>query len=172
MMYPIAATKFGDMSAASLPENPQEEIPFLIDPYRAYRLWEVKIENDLPILSSITYKSNWPPREVFKSECLTQKKLSQTRQNFTDPHDAPNVKHKCGIYSVKNKEGLLNWASGKRHIVAGVVLCWGKVFEYEKGFIAECAYPLEIFDCHGSWNHDQKEVLQALGTTYGIAISV
>lgn len=171
MLYPVPPT-VGDMSAANLPANPQEEIPFLIDPYRAYRIWEVRVDYDIPTLSSITYKSNWPHREVFKSECMTQIRWASSKQPFDNPHPAPDKDHKCGIYSVKNKAGLANWTRGKKHIVMGVVLCWGRVFEYEKGFIAEYAYPLEIFDHAGNWEYDPREVLEVLGRAYGIAISV
>lgn len=166
MMFYPTSQKMGPMSTGSLSEKPQENIPFLTEPYRAYRCWKVNIDKDPITLNSITYNIEWPIKEKMQADCMANEKWK-----IDNPHKTPNMSHKCGLYSVKEefKENLDLWGRGKKNIVFGIVLIWGTVFEYEKGYLSQYAYPLEIYALRGEWELEPEEIIPILADEYGIA---
>jgi len=176
MMYHpmMPGSNLGNMAESLLPKEAQEVVPFLVEPYRAYRIWTINFKKrKYPALQSITYRALWPPRQAFRSHCLIQwgKTYRDQPEGGSLNHSAPNMEHRCGIYGVKEKDDLNAWSRGRSCVVIGEVLIWGKVFEYQHGYISEYAYPIEIVGYEGDWKeYDPIEVIHELSEVYGIDI--
>lgn len=152
---------------------------FLIEPFRAWRAWEVvKHPHRGMLLRSLTYRVHWPPRRSFRAHCLREWSFPAMQQEVTEKHCAPDVGHRCGVYSVKNREGARAWGGGGgRVMVLGIVLVWGKVIEHEDGYLAEYAYPLafEELGNAAAWESagwEPEQVLPRLAERYGVANEV
>lgn len=187
-MHPLAggtaAQRNMPMAESYLPLEAQKEIPFLAEPIKAYRCWTLDYRRDRkqePALRSVTYRIRWPARKEMRAHCLVQ--WSQAFRNKTvnvtstlERHNCPNMRHKCGIYSLKNKDDLRYWAGAPNVVgairILGSALVWGRFFEYEKGYLSEFAYPLEIFGFNGKWLKDPTEELEIISYQYGIALEL
>ena len=174
MLYPMGNHIIGPHSASEVSKQlAREDVPMYIEPYRSYRCWQVLVEENPVTLKSISYSTKWPAREAFHATCMTQ-----VYRGFsaTEPigHDTPSLHHVCGIYSVKEgvKDRLEEWCRNKKHVVYGVVLVWGKVLEFEEGYLSEYAYPLEFYDHAGGWDYEPVEVMRELARIYGCAMDI
>ena len=116
------------------------------DPIMAYRCWWVYIDSEDNVwLRSITYKDFWPYQEAFTARC-------RRTLNQYSPHEAPDHTHGCGVYAVRSMEQALQWSrigyrskEGPVIRLTGKVSLWGHVLLYTKGYIAEHAYPFEVY---------------------------
>lgn len=155
------------MLASSLPSD----APFCIEPIVAYRAWGIgfRKRTGKPVLRSVTYKTNWPPRRPMRAHCIEQFMTSYKGGKWWAPkHSCPDNNHRCGIYALKNEDDLRQWVYLPAH-VGGLVVLWGHVYLYEKGYIAEYAYPLALTS-----RVDEKfandEVGYELSRAYGLEI--
>ena len=140
-----------------------EDVPFFIEPIESFRAWRV-LEHPKRglMLRSITHKVGWPHRKPMIAHCLHQLKPTWNEK----PHTAPNVLHRCGIYSVKTMEDALRWGQASPNICWGKVAIWGHVLRYKLGYISEYAYPrgplqLKIdpkFGNHGEVAHELEKL--------------
>lgn len=157
------------MLQTSLPK----EAPFAIEPIVAYRAWTVDKTRPHrgPFLRSLTYRVPWPERRPMRAHCLAQFGAS-LRERIAPPmlarHRCPDANHRCGIYALRYQEDIVKWATSPNH-VAGIVRLWGRVYLYEKGFIAEYAYPLRLI-YRNSAELIPDEVLEELSDSYGVEI--
>lgn len=106
-----------------------------------------------------------------RAHCLAQFGAS-LRERVVPPgiahHSCPDAQHRCGIYALRYADDVLKWATGPVHI-GGVVQLWGRVLCYERGYIAEYAYPVRL-TLRRSTEHIPDEILEELSYSYGIEI--
>lgn len=176
LMYPhFGYPPLGPMSTESLRNAAQEEIPFLVEPFTSYRAWTIDIESRKePFLRSITYRIGWPKRRPFRSHCMTQ--WYKTHRDSPSPraysHSAPDMEHRCGVYSLLDEKDCSKWQMGRVNVIFGSVKVWGKVFKYEKGFLSEFAYPYEIIGIGDRWAEDPEKLVYKISESYGMAIKL
>jgi hypothetical protein len=147
------------------------EAPFSIEPVEAWRAWLVDLRRPHrgPFLRSITYRTIWPPRTAFHAHCLAQ--FRESLKNVPAGvvrHECPNANHRCGVYALREEQDTQAWAIQPLH-VAGRVRLWGRILQYEKGFIAEYAYPVSLTYRVDSSAVDD-EIWHLLGESYGIEV--
>lgn len=161
------------MLELALPTDaPCQDVPFAIEPISAWRAWSVVDRHDRgPTLRSITHHAWWPHREAMRARCLTQTRaIIQQRTPTVLRHSCPHNGHRCGIYALREEDDLRSWATTSFH-VAGRVKLWGRVYLYERGFIAEYAYPVAI-TFRVSEECVPDEQLERLCESYGIDLEV
>lgn len=156
------------MLEAALPTD----APFMIEPVEAWRAWTVDLSRSHrgPFLRSITYKAIWPERTPMHAHCLAQFRASlKDTPPVVMRHDCPHAGHRCGIYALREEEDIGKWAVSPLQ-VGGRVRLWGRVYVYERGFIAEYAYPVALtFRTENTKVED--EVWHMLGESYGIEVA-
>lgn len=152
------------------------ERPFYIEPIVSWRAWKCSFDGDTVVLRSITYQRVvWPNREELKAEC--QREILARLPG----HVAPNQTHGCGIYSVKTSEDALLWALANRNgpvRVIGEVKIWGRILQYERGYISEYAYPANFYvpENYDHWeiapDAEPEELALALESTFKVPVGV
>ena len=124
----------------------QEEIPLFMDPILAWRCWHVEYDERRGILlRSITHTIRWPKRKPARAHCMAMYK-----DNMASPkhnHDAPDMTHGCGFYAVDTPQDCVAWTKSSYRTLRAIgrVKLWGQVFDFTKGYLAEYAYPLEMW---------------------------
>jgi hypothetical protein len=129
-----------------------------VGPLQAFRYWYVRWEEGQAVLQSLYYPTRWPPDAPLRASC--EKKpgylVAWTRKLFavqTTAHPSPASECWCGIYALKQLEGIehrellpqLYQPGPDRGVhVIGVVLLWGRVIQHEHGYRAEYARPLRL----------------------------
>lgn len=152
------------------------DVPFYVEPFLGYRAWSLVDREDGFWLRSVTYSTFWPKRQEMHATCRMQSKANRCVSS-------PNPSCSCGIYIVKDLGDAKTWAtSGTSHFrVIGEVKIWGRVLQYEKGFIVEYAYPDKIWvtDDYSFWEEatarpdaTPEEIARALEDSYGVEVSV
>ncbi len=146
-------------------ENVEE---FYVDPFEAWRCWNVTEKKGVILLQSVTYKCVWMPREEINARCLNHLLTSETE------HTAPDRDHKCGIYAVLTEEQALRWKDwnpkdGEQSRVIGKVKLWGRIYPFTEGFLAEKAYPSLLLVPHDlTYPGDPREIRRELERTYAV----
>lgn len=115
---------------------------------RAWRAWRVIDYEGVFLLRSITYNSDWIPRQEMIACCIPGPIPS--KRPVTD-HPAPDIDHGCGIYSLKEESDATIWmnhVSPAKAAVYGSVSIWGHVFKFTKGYLSEFAYPSHLVIPH------------------------
>lgn len=178
MMIPPLSNNSGMpmLMSALKPEDmhEQQHVPLYIEPTLGWRAWNIYVDNrrnGRVRLQSITHKLRWPPKIPFRARCLIKQNLN---------HQPPDKIHKCGIYAVKSEEDALKWLNYNRGSSVlrgfGEVKLWGNVLRYEKGYIAEYAYPKSVFIDHefpDRFPYDAREIVRELRRTYrGVNINM
>lgn len=117
---------------------------FYIEAIKSWRAWRVIELDGVLVLQSITFKSNWIPRQELIAECIPSRACPAPKIR----HAAPDIDHGCGIYSLKDKEDAVVWSKDypteTETIVYGEVFIWGHVFVFTKGYLSEYAYPANL----------------------------
>jgi hypothetical protein len=116
--------------------------PDLIEPVRAWRVWQAVEQNEQLYLLSPFYKTRWPSGEPLHATCRRWKPWSRNR------HDAPNETCRCGIYAAALETVVAYLSPFPRRRewpVLGRVLLWGDAIECTDGWRAACAYPESLF---------------------------
>ena len=153
----------------------KESYAFYAEPFTGWRCWDVHVdeENERFLLKSITHRVPWEPGEELVADCLGSL--------FKEPgkiHNSPNLDHGCGIHAVKERGDALAWKllgrkSGEHHDIKfdtrvyGLVYLWGVVYHFTDGYLAEFAYPKEVFVKNEKRTRlDAKEVQSELSKSY------
>jgi hypothetical protein len=119
--------------------DPDDDWEFFVEAFQAWKAWRVVEVDGVLLLESITYRCRWIPRQEMVASCH-----NKSTQTDIGPHLTPNIRHGCGIYSVKEKEDAyqwFKWPSEQDTVVYGRVSIWGNIFKFTKGYISEFAYP-------------------------------
>jgi len=125
-----------------LEETEDEDWGFYGEAIQAWKAWRVIELHGILLLQSLVHRANWIPRQEMVSECM-----NKSNPNFR-PHLSPNIRHGCGIYSVKQQDWALQWQrypNIEDVVVYGRVSIWGNVFKFTKGYISEYAYPSYLY---------------------------
>lgn len=161
-------------SSLHLEPYDEEKVMMYLEPTIAWRCWAIHVNEKRGHirLQSITHKLRWPPEVPFRAFCLTKYKPP-------DKHDAPDRTHKCGIYAVKTQEAAQQWIGNSARVkmmALGQVKLWGKIHKYERGYLAEYAYPESILVEHEfpeNFPVTAKEAVHELRRTYrGVKINL
>jgi len=115
-------------------------------PIKAWRTWYVvpadKTSGELR-LRSFVHTDLWEQGEPFEAQCRLK----------TEPHDAPDDIHGCGVYAAREPKELDKYYRNPAYSsgswmeiwrVIGEVGLWGKIVPAEKGFRAQYAYPIRL----------------------------
>jgi hypothetical protein len=84
-------------------------------------------------------------------------------------HECPDAGHRCGIYALKEPSEISKWATATNY-VGGNVRLWGRVFLYERGYIAEYAYPIAL-TFRNNPDVITDEIGEILAEKYGIEVA-
>jgi hypothetical protein len=125
-------------------ETEEEDWNFYIEAMEAWRAWRVIELDSVLLLQSITYRTNWIPRQEMQATCVPS---TSAFPKPVKPHLTPSIEHGCGIYSVKTRLDALRWRhfpSSLDTVVYGRASIWGNVFLFTKGYISEFAYPSHL----------------------------
>jgi hypothetical protein len=131
--------------------------PDYIEPIIAWRAWLVVAEEEEIRLSSVVYRTPWPPRLELEADCRRRVfSLPRIWQRRPSGHPAPSGTCRCGIYGARDvdcaasylanalwQEEPLRWPVLHRAI--GRVALWGTVIECADGWRASRAYPRRIY---------------------------
>lgn len=91
------------------------------------------------------------------------------------PHITPSRSHNCGIYAVNTLDRALRWHDSSaltgRICAYGEVKLWGTVFRYTKGYLAQYAYPKQLWVSHVLPEaianvYSAQEIVKSLRKTY------
>src|SRR6266496_5006988 len=110
-------------------DREEDDWQFFAEAIKAWRAWRVIDYDGVLVLRSITYQTNWLPRQEMIAQCVPD---SLSLEKAQTSHAAPDLEHGCGIYSLKNREDALTWSefSGKLGTtVYGTVSIWGHAFK-------------------------------------------
>lgn len=125
---------------------------WLKEPLVAYRVWNVNVSRKhLRALNG----NKWIERMPNTAICV----------EHTHANDKPPTRNcECGYYAFKTLEHLKNefLRVPPQYEVVGEVYLGGKIFEHEKGYRAQYAYPKKLYAC----NENLKKV-QELVRLYG-----
>jgi hypothetical protein len=144
------------------------------EPLIAWRAWRVVLSELQHLrLRSVSYSVAWAPGERIEAECLSGPSKSA--------HDTPCVVHRCGIYSLKTREGAERWATrecGGGPAVLGQVSLWGRVLRFEQGYLSQYAYPYGIALADGELadniekghGRDATDVVRGLAAIYMVEV--
>jgi len=162
----------GIMFTSSMPKVAQETIPFLVEPIIAHKVWTIGFnKKGFPVLRSLTYKIRWPYKKPLRSHCMAQWTNSYRKALYTMiKHSAPNMQHKCGIYSLKEMKGIDYWTTSRTNAIYGTIALWGKVFEYEDGYLSEYAYPKTINGFSDKWDQNPEELIYEISNLYEVEV--
>jgi hypothetical protein len=131
--------------------------PDYVEPIIAWRAWLVIAEEEEIRLSSVVYKTAWPPRHGLEAECHRRVfSLPRIWQRKPSGHSAPSGKCRCRIYGVKETDHAASYVANALwrdeplrwpllHRAIGSVALWGAVVECEDGWRASRAYPQRIY---------------------------
>jgi hypothetical protein len=113
------------------------------EPFTGYRVWGLDRENGT--LISCTRRFTWP---------------------YCQPMVRDHI-HDAGIHAVKNDLSLLSLFTTYAAHVAGSVYLWGEVKEYTEGYLAEFAYPKEL------WMPEDTDpvVIMRVEENYGVPVT-
>jgi hypothetical protein len=111
------------------------------DPIIGWRVWGIVPWENVegrkePRLTALAGGWPWPPGRATEAVCIS-----------TQHHDAPKVKHECGVYALRNEDEARQLAAPtivEREYAIGRVSLWGRVVEHERGYRAQFAYPYAI----------------------------
>lgn len=165
------------------PENQLDdiEVPLYAEPFNSWRTWDLIFDGDRVILRSITYKVEWPFQEPLHAICVKNENMPSVD---VGKHDTPDLKHGCGIYSVKVKKDCQKWnmSAGQNLLrVVGEIKIWGKTLCFKEGYISEFAYPRYLHIDPDKWERVSKnknvdvtttELADALGRNYDVPIVI
>lgn len=116
------------------------------EPIVGYRVWSLATVGGMPYLRSSTQAQFvWPYRKAIERDVI----------------------HNAGIHAVKHGQHLLNLWNEYHAEVAGEVYLWGQVIEHTEGYLAEFAYPKQLF----VGNHADAVTAMQLEQEYGVPIS-
>jgi hypothetical protein len=126
----------------------QFEVPDLVEPIAAWRVWRVVASRDGYTLSSAVKQTLWPARLALHATCLAPPSVLRWVRR-TPPHPAPHTDCQCGIYGATLDlitayldDDSLQPAAAR---VLGRVALWGTVVECEHGYRASHAYPQHLY---------------------------
>jgi hypothetical protein len=142
-------------------EHLEDDWQLFPEAFQAWRSWRVVEWDGELILQSITYKdTNWIPRQEVIAEC----RPSLGGKVPEIPHPAPDPRHGCGLYSVKSQDSAakwLNYVPTKQCGVFGRVSIWGHIFEFERGYLSEFAYPSFLIISESKMGEELSKYLSA-----------
>lgn len=152
-------------------ERIQQEIELVPGVITAWRAWNIMEDSGVIVLRSITHNVIWTPKQELIARC---RRTEYSHHSAFDLHKPPDLAHSCGIYSLKNEQDSLLWMnhqSGHRTKVWGRVKIWGRVIEFERGYLAEFAYPEEVYvpkERQKTIDASPAEMKKAISETYDI----
>jgi hypothetical protein len=148
--------------------------PDYVEPFEAWRVWNVLRRNGEYVLASVVQRAVWQAREEFTAQCLRSRGLfGRVRRRAV--HEAPEVYCECGIYGTvldRLDYYLAETPFRGAASVLGTVALWGTVIECEHGFRASHAYPLRLYvpaDAGRPWRIGWDEVAVGLWG-YGVPV--
>jgi hypothetical protein len=120
--------------------------PDYIEPVVGWRMWCTVGDDEGTVLRSVNRRTVWPRGTALVADCL-RSRIHLWRRS--DAHAAPGPECRCGIYAsdiALLRAYLAEWLVwGGCVPVLGTVSLWGRVFEHERGWRAQCAYPQHLF---------------------------
>lgn len=173
----------GGTSTIGMPEG--QGLRFSSDPIVAWRSWLVleaprvarksrRRYVEAMALSSYNSHVFWPPRKPMRAHCLAAwRGLGQSARFTREPHSAPHLAGMCGIYAVKRASGCPKWGGRpeKHPVVYGQVALWGRVLEFQEGYRAEFAYPVELWVLPRDWGSEEHASPETVWDRLGITAS-
>lgn len=164
---PMVATFLGATSASTslASADSQKELPKVsgTDPIVAYRVW--KLDPKTKKLGS-TFMANyfWPPRKRLERDEIDKNGIHAVKDShrLLFGSDGPSTSNPTGISS---EGGLWNQYDAD---VAGSVYLWGEVKECALGYLAQYAYPKEL------WMPENSDplVVMELEELYGVPVTL
>jgi hypothetical protein len=148
---------------------------FFAEPLIGWRLWQIRRQDEEYRLESFTWHHvSWPSRRRLEARCSVHR------------DGAPAAGHECGIYAFRSRElaeELLRRYTGVRQrygrhhyelpppagrpIALGAVSLWGRVFERERGYRAQFAYPYSLIVLRGD-----ERIAAELRRLYAVDVSL
>ena len=151
------------------------EAPDFVEPFEAWRAWQVVRRDGEYSLRSVVQPTLWPAGQALVAECLAGRGLFPFLRRRRRRHDAPDAECRCGIYAAPlERIGQYVADAPCRGVarVLGRVALWGTVVECERGCRGSHAYPTKIYvpvDAGEPWRIGWDEV--ALGLCrYGVPV--
>lgn len=169
-------------------------VPDLIEPFVAWRVWDVTLTGDGLALESLFHSAHWTPGHVLKATC---------RFGCDEvPADVDSLKHAelnywnipvnsmpCGIYAGKSLEQAVTYLPScfrdpaavtmkRARAVIGKVALSGLVKEHEKGYRAEYAKPVALWVPVSfgfpvdTWEGDPERAARLLRDAYDIPVKL
>jgi hypothetical protein len=150
-----------------------------MNPAIGYRLWRVDPADAWTgnQLESLVSQTLWPFRERLEAACETRlapAKFRPRRAHPVDVHSAPEAECTCGVYAYHDVDAMLRHVEEMRQfidhrqriLVAGAVLCWGRLVIHPEGFRAQFARVVAISlpepEPSTAWTHQHlREVARA-----------
>jgi hypothetical protein len=123
--------------------------PDAIEPIAAFRMWQADESGGL---HSFNGQAVWEPGKWVVARCRLH------------DHEAPREGCSCGVYALKQLDGLLPGGFGSWSVLGRVELA-GKVIEHSDGYRAERARIVELFPGVG-----QRPLLDAIAARSGVPI--
>jgi hypothetical protein len=144
----------------------REQFMFGTEPIEAWRLWDVAsiasglnddMERFVRAMAVATRKAPENPWEymlaprlsaVARADSAWEPRDPQRAVCTTDPHHvAPHLDCECGYWALKTEQEIATAALGGYNTAdaVGRVNLWGRFCEFDKGYRAEYAYPVEVW---------------------------
>ena len=133
------------------------------EPLIGYRFWRLGcLFGKRKYLKSLVKDDIWKPNKPMIANfnwCADSSGI----YSFKSYQDIDEYTLKPGNFPRKNKE----WydARNKQSLVIGEIKCWGRIFEHERGYRAEFAYPSKIIVPEEL--HNSNSLAQTLRREYG-----
>lgn len=161
--------------------------PDYIEPIIAWRAWLIVAEEEEIRLSSVVYRTAWPPRAELEADCR-RRVFSFPRIWRREPsgHSAPLRTCRCGIYGTRDIDRAASYLANALwqdeplrwpllHRAIGRVALWGTIAECSDGWRASRAYPQRIYVPSRGQSDDAvtrpQELADAL-SSYGVPVEL
>ncbi len=115
-----------------------------LEPIVGWRIWRIAADG---VLCAVVWGARWEPQARFGARCEETPSPFWEHGATAAPHPAPSRDCECGIYAFKTRADALQLAREKvaqGPLVLGRASLWGRVFETERGYRAEYAYPYDL----------------------------
>lgn len=161
--------------------------PDYVEPIIAWRAWLVVAEEEEIRLSSVVYRTTWPPRCELAADCHRRVfSFPRIWQKKPSGHSAPAGRCRCGIYGARDADRAASYVANALwrdepfrwpllHRAIGRVALWGTVVECEDGWRASLAYPRCIYLPKRGQSDDaraQARELAAPLSSYGVPVEL
>lgn len=161
-------------------------VPDFIEPFIAWRVWDVALSDDGLTLESLFYPTNWTPGTKMKATCRygCPEVPGRSHDHGDGVHSLP-----CGFYGGKTLEQAATYLPAtlsdptsmtlkRTRSVIGKVALAGLVKEHERGYRAELAWPVALwvpvsfgFPVN-AWEGDPERAARLLYRRYDVPVKL